>query len=68
MTDRDKIECSLEASRQTYWQAMRETCAIIRDRRRRDINIEPHDRLLVRWFKLWRAARDQQNQETRRAA
>ena len=67
MTDRDKIECKLEATRQTYWQAMRETCATIRDRRRRGINIGPHDRLLVRWFLLWRVAR-RDLQETRRAA
>ena len=67
MTDLEKLECELEASRQTYWQAMRETCATLRDRQRRGINIEPHDRLLARWFLLWRAARNEQTQEVRRA-
>ena len=57
MTDHEKHECELESRRLTYWQAMRETCATLRDRRRRGINIEPHDRLLVRWFLLWRVAR-----------
>ena len=67
MTYHERRKCSLEATRQTYWQAMRETCATIRDRQRRGINIEPHGRLLVRWFLLWRVAR-RDLQEIRRAA
>ncbi|HLS19462.1 MAG TPA: hypothetical protein VK090_06605 [Paracoccaceae bacterium] len=57
----------IEATRQTYWQAARETCARLRHHRRMGWDmpwaIESHYRLLRYYLSRWRAARDEQLQQ-----
>lgn len=76
MTILEKRACELQATRETYWRAMREVCARLRQERRRGWPLiwaaESDYRLLAYYLREWREARNAQQKivhiHSRRAA